>query len=278
MKLVYKNETPLFTILLIVSVLVWVAVIAASKGVVLAAIPFAFLSYTFAQSAFIAHFQGRGALVSADQFPDLDSKVKAAVAALQMKKTPSTYLVNGNGVFNAFATKFLRRYYVVLNSSVVDALRDDPDSINFYIGHELGHIRRRHLLWHAALLPGLMLPLAGAAYLRACEYTCDLHGKAACADPNSAARGLGGPGRGQQEVEGARHRQLRGASRADAWLLDVFSRTACLISLADQTAVPGQFRLSGLSAATSTGCPTCSPPSYPGSVLRRRFSSTVRSW
>src|SRR6266853_470566 len=72
-----------------------------------------------------------------------------------------------------------------------DALEPEPEALNFYIGHELGHIRRNHLLWGWVLLPASILPLLGAAYSRAREYTCDMHGLACCRSPEVAARGLG---------------------------------------------------------------------------------------
>jgi Zn-dependent protease with chaperone function len=55
----------------------------------------------------------------------------------------------------------------VLYSDVVDALEERPDAINFYIGHEIGHIKRNHLRWSALLAPAAFLPLLGAAYARA---------------------------------------------------------------------------------------------------------------
>ncbi|MGH8746356.1 MAG: M48 family metalloprotease, partial [Burkholderiales bacterium] len=42
-------------------------------------------------------------------------------------------------------------HYIVLLSDVVDALESERGAIDFYIGHELGHIRRKHLLWGPVL-------------------------------------------------------------------------------------------------------------------------------
>ncbi len=117
-------------------------------------------------------------------------KLLSAAKTLNFDTVPATYRVNGNGVFNAFATKYLRRHYIILNSSIVDALQDNPDAISFYIGHELGHIKCKHLLWQMILTPGLMLPLLGVAYSRAREYTCDLHGAACCNNSASAVQAL----------------------------------------------------------------------------------------
>lgn len=99
-------------------------------------------------------------------------------------------MLHGNGVFNALATRFLGRHFIVLYSDVVDALEDRPEALDFYIGHELGHISRRHLTWAPLLAPAGVLPLLGAAYARAREYTCDRHGLVCCAGPQDAAYGL----------------------------------------------------------------------------------------
>src|SRR5206468_183018 len=103
---------------------------------------------------------------------------------------PEAYLLQGNGMLNAFATRFLGRHYVVLLSDVVDAMQAHPEGVNFYIGHELGHVRMKHLtgkLWRA---PVLWIPLLGAAYSRANESTCDRHGRACCESPEAAARAM----------------------------------------------------------------------------------------
>lgn len=94
------------------------------------------------------------------------------------------------GALNAFATRFFGRDFLVLYSEVVDTLGDNPDALNFYIGHEIGHIKRKHLKWSTVLLPASLLPLIGAAYSRAREYTCDRHGLAACENPVNAEFGL----------------------------------------------------------------------------------------
>jgi type II secretory pathway pseudopilin PulG len=71
------------------------------------------------------------------------------------------------------------------------------DGLRFYIGHELGHIRMKHL---SQLLrwPALWLPLIGAAYSRARETTCDRHGLACAGSGESAARALSALSAGPQ--------------------------------------------------------------------------------
>jgi hypothetical protein len=78
----------------------------------------------------------------------------------------------------------------VLLSGVVDAMERHHDGVRFYIGHELGHLRMKHLRGHLLRWPALWLPLVGAAYARAKESTCDRHGLACSGSPEGAARAL----------------------------------------------------------------------------------------
>lgn len=187
--LIYKHEKPLFILAALLSLVIWAGLIYSTKGMMIGFAIGYILSYLFFQSGFISHFRGRGALVSDAQFPDIQQRVKACAEKLGVKKIPEVYILQYDGMLNAFATMFMRTRYIVLMSDILDALENDPDAINFYIGHEMGHLHRHHLEWHAFLIPGVCFPLLGAAYLRAREYTCDLHG-AACCSEDAAAKGL----------------------------------------------------------------------------------------
>jgi len=190
MDLVYGKEKVLFVVALIISLVVWVALIAGTFGIALIYIFFFFIFYLFAHSAFISYLKGTGVKITEEQFPDLHGAVNSCAQKLGMKEVPDAYLIHADGAFNALATRFLGRNFIVLYSDVADALRENPDAINFYIGHELAHIKRKHLTWGPVLSPALLLPLLGAAYSRAREYTCDRHGLAVCGSPASAAQGL----------------------------------------------------------------------------------------
>lgn len=190
MNLIYKNEQPLFFILLTISLLVWAGLLAATKGQVLAyGLGFA-LFLLFAQSAFISYLRGTAVKITPQQFPDLHDRIIDCCRKLDMSQEPEAFLLHMGGTFNALATRFLGRNFIVLFSDVVDALEDHPDALNFYIGHEIGHLKRNHLRWAPLLSPASMLPLIGAAYARAREYTCDRHGLAACDNMASAQSGL----------------------------------------------------------------------------------------
>lgn len=188
--LVYRNETTLRVIALVLSVIIWLSLLIGTVGIVLIYLLLFALFALVAHSALIAHLRGNGIRINARQMPDLYQRIYDCSRRLGMSEVPEAYLVNGNGVLNAFATRFLGRNFVVLMSDMVDSMEDRPGALDFYIGHELGHLRRHHLTWSKVLAPALFLPVIGAAYARAREYTCDRHGLAVCANPEDAQYGL----------------------------------------------------------------------------------------
>lgn len=189
-ELVYPRERTLGLITLVLGLLTWLFLILGTFGVALLALAAGFVLYLFAQSALIAHIKGNGVELSEAQFPDLHAQFAACCERLQIKKHPTAYVLNGNGGLNAFATKFLGAQFVVLMSDVVDAMDQHADGVRFYIGHELGHLRMKHLTGHFLRWPAMWVPLLGAAYSRACESTCDRHGLACSGSPEGAARAL----------------------------------------------------------------------------------------
>jgi Zn-dependent protease with chaperone function len=139
-------------------------------------VPIVLLVYLFTHSALIARLKGNRVELSPDQCPDIYAQFVDCCGRLQMDSAPKAYILNCNGVLNAFATKFLRVHYVVLMSDVIDALHGEIDGLRFYMGHELGHLRMKHPQKQLLRWPVLWLPLLGAAYSRARESTCDRHG------------------------------------------------------------------------------------------------------
>lgn len=190
MGLIYGKEKLLFGIAVLISSVFWLVLVGATFGIALIYLLFFFVFYLFAQSAFISYLLGTGVKITPQQFPDLHQRVVACSSKLGMKEVPDVYLLHADGAFNALATRFLGRHFVVLFSDVVDALEAQPGAVNFYIGHEMGHIHRKHLLWGPFLTPALLLPLLGAGYSRAREYTCDRYGLACCDNPQDATTGL----------------------------------------------------------------------------------------
>ena len=188
--LVYPRERTLGTITLVLGLIAWVVIVLGTLGIVLIYLLLGFIAYLFAQSALIAHIKNTAVRLTPQQFPDLHARFLDCCKKLQIDTPPEAYVLAGNGLLNAFATRFLGRHFVVLLSDTIDALEADPEGINFYIGHELGHVRMKHLTGRFWRMPVLWLPLIGAAYSRAKESTCDRHGLACCPNPDTAARAL----------------------------------------------------------------------------------------
>ncbi len=190
-ELVYPRERTLGTITLVLGVLVWIALVVGTIGGALIGLALGFVMYLFIQSTLISYIKGNGVELSESQFPDLHTQFTNCCDRLQIENRPQAFILNGNGGLNAFATKFLGTQYVVLMSDVVDAMSKHTDGVRFYLGHELGHLRMKHLnIGHLVRMPVLWLPLLGAAYSRARENTCDRHGLACSGSPEGAARAL----------------------------------------------------------------------------------------
>ena len=200
-ELVYPRERMLANITLVIGLLIWLGLIVGTFGGALIGLGIGFVLYLFVQSALIAHIKGNGVELSEAQFPDLYAQFVACCNRLQLKTRPQAYILNGNGGLNAFATKFLGTQFVVLMSDVVDAMDKHADGVRFYIGHELGHLRMKHLSGLLLRWPALWLPLLGAAYSRARESTCDRHGLACSGSPEGATRALAALSAGSERWE-----------------------------------------------------------------------------
>jgi len=188
--LVHHNEKRLGRITLVLGVIAWLVLLVGTFGGLLIALLVAFVFYVIAHSALIAYIRGNGVELSEDQFPDLHAQYAECCSRLRIAKPPKAYVLNGSGSINAFATRFLGHEFVVLYTDTVDAMSAHPDGVKFYIGHELGHIRMKHLQGHLLRWPVLWLPLLGAAYSRSRESTCDRHGLACSSSRLAAAQSL----------------------------------------------------------------------------------------
>ena len=199
----YRHDRPLGVLSAVIGALVWAVVLAAfirlggtlvlagMAGMVVIVLVFSFLAYLFTRSALMAHLDGNGIEVNAQQLPTLHAALLSCCQVLGVQRPPRMYVLNGNGTLNAFATWFLGRSRVVLYSNVVDAMEGQAGGVEFYIGHELGHVLHHDNPLMAWLRwPALRLPLLGAARSRARESSCDLHGLACTPSPEVAARAL----------------------------------------------------------------------------------------
>jgi Zn-dependent protease with chaperone function len=137
----------------------------------------------------VGYLKGNAVKVTQKQFPDIYNIVAKQTLQLGMSTMPDIYILQSGGVLNAFATNFAGTSYVVIFSDILAAAYEqDIKVVEFVIGHEMGHIKRKHIIKRLLLIPGALIPFLGAAYSRACEYTCDRIGYALC--PDGATKGM----------------------------------------------------------------------------------------
>lgn len=184
----HPAELPLMLLVAAVSLGIWAMLVVSIIGIVYAV--FLGVFFFFAHVALITYVRGSAVRLSSRQLPDLYRRVYDLAARAGVSPMPDAYVMQADGALNAFATKFLRSHIIVLHTDLLDACADDEGARDMIIGHELGHVRSRHLNWHLLLLPGMLVPFLGSAYSRARELTCDRWGAALTESPEAAVRGL----------------------------------------------------------------------------------------
>jgi Zn-dependent protease with chaperone function len=159
-----------------------------------------FLMFFFVSSLlFRANAMGNMVLVNEEQFPHIYEMVVDGSKKLGIQP-PETFLYNSNGLLNAFARQTFGRQYLLLTSSIVDAITDEQ--MKFIVGHELGHHAAGHLNLGGYILrfPARIVPFLHNAYSRQCEYTCDRLGLYVSRDLKSACQSIQMLGCGCQKL------------------------------------------------------------------------------
>ncbi len=186
----YKHESTLFVILAVIAVTVLFFATLFTVGLIWLILLWAYVIYLVIASYFVCFLRGNAVKVTPEQFPALYERFCACCQIAGVSKIPDFYLLAGDGMLNAFATRFLNRYYVVLLSDIVDAFENDEEALSFYMGHELGHVAQKHIARRWWLRMAMGMPLIGSAYSRAREYTCDQYGLACCPSVKSAVHAM----------------------------------------------------------------------------------------
>jgi Zn-dependent protease with chaperone function len=184
------KEARLFPIAAVVSGIIWAVLVIGTLGIGLVYIVFGTLFYLMAHALFLAGIKGNGVRITKDQLPELYERIANASRRLGLNQPPDAYLLNHRGVFNAFATRFLGRDFIVLYAELLENSDEQNGSIDFVIGHEIAHHAFGHLRRNPFLLPSRLVPLLGPAYSRACEYSCDRAGLEVVGNIDSAIAGL----------------------------------------------------------------------------------------
>ncbi|MEM9737957.1 MAG: M48 family metallopeptidase [Bacteroidota bacterium] len=148
-------------------------------------IPYLFVKLV--QTLLMGMVRGNSIKVTAKQFPTVHAMIQKQSEALGMTTPPTGYILNGNGILQALAFRYLRGNYVVLYSDLVAVAKKDESVLAFIIGHELAHIKLNHVSMKKNMLL-FTIPILYSAYSRAREYSCDAIGQYLA--PEGAEKGM----------------------------------------------------------------------------------------
>jgi Zn-dependent protease with chaperone function len=184
----WPSEVPLFILALIASAGLWLLAVITIIGLIYGVI-LGFLFFVI-HLAFIAHVRGNGVRVGPGQFPEVHAAVERLAHRIGMSKVPEAYLIQGGGMLNALATRFVGSDIVVLYTDLIEACGDNDAARDMIIAHELGHLHCGHVRWNFVIAPAMLVPFLSGALSRAREYTCDRYGRAGAGSAEGAVLGL----------------------------------------------------------------------------------------
>ncbi len=125
-----------------------------------------------------AGYRSMSVRITEKNFPEIYAIVKEFAERLGLKKVPNVYLVQGNGILNAFSAFIPFKQYVELYADLVEvAYREhhDMEALRFIIGHEMAHIYLGHATLHYSysILFSNIIPILASTASRTREYSCD---------------------------------------------------------------------------------------------------------
>ena len=157
------------------------------------------ITSNFIERIFNVQYTGSNLKVTKDNYPKIYEYLDYACEILDVQNKPELYIQWGYDI-NAF-TVGAENPIIVLNSGLVDLC--DDDEIMFIVGHELGHVKSNHMLYHMMAqylnqIISMMGPIAstvtlGVQYLiyywyRMSEFTADRAGLMCCQSKDVAVR------------------------------------------------------------------------------------------
>ncbi len=183
-----NREQTYYILVVLLSVIAWVVLAFTIIGAAYALLAGFFL--WLGHGLLAAHLRAEAVHVNERQMPELHATFLAVCQQLEITDPPRLCVLQSGGVLNAFAMRHAGRDFVVVYSEFLEAFGPDSPEIRFILGHELGHLKSRHVLKQILLAPGLIFPLIGPAYRRAWETSCDRHGAFVAGDMNGALRAM----------------------------------------------------------------------------------------
>ncbi len=149
----------------------------------------------------VIELQGSNFHVTRESCPQLYELVEDVAKTLGVEDFPEIYTEWGYAV-NAYTTGIKEQTLLVLNSGAVDLLNDDQ--LKYIIGHEMGHIKSGHVLYHLMaqmissmikyipLGESLLAPIHYALlyWNRMSEFSADRAGLLACQNKDEAIQSV----------------------------------------------------------------------------------------
>lgn len=157
-----------------------------------------FITKHTVERIYTVQYTGSHLKVTKDNYPKIYEYLQYACKILDVEKVPKIYIEWGYDI-NA-CTVGADNPIIVLHSGLIDLC--DDDEIMFIIGHELGHIKSNHMLYHMmAQVINLIInqipfgsyaaaPIQYALYYwdRMSEFTADRAGLLCCQNKDAAIR------------------------------------------------------------------------------------------
>ena len=145
-QLVHPKETTYFALVLVFSILAYLALLLSIFGIIVigALVIFSYCIHALS----MASIRRNGVRISQQQFPEIYAKAEMLAQKMELEKMPNIYVMESQGVLNAFATRFFQaRNMVVIYSEIFDLHENNrEDELMFVLTHEFAHLKRRHVL------------------------------------------------------------------------------------------------------------------------------------
>ncbi len=140
-------------------------------GVLIMIIVIPVLYYMYAQ------YRSMALRITEKNFPEVYALIEEYAHRLGIK-VPKAYVVQQNGVLNAFSAYLPRRQWICIHSELFEvAYREhkDKDALAFIIAHEMAHIYYKHATfgYYLSIIFSQIIPILGTTASRAREYSCD---------------------------------------------------------------------------------------------------------
>lgn len=141
-------------------------------GVILLVVVYLALYYFYAQ------VRSMSIRITENNFPEIYEMIEGYALRLGMEQVPKAYVMQSNGVLNAFSSFIYKKQYIEINAEIFEvAYRENHDmkALGFVIAHEMAHIYYGHATLHYNLPIWFSthIPVMGAIASRAREYSAD---------------------------------------------------------------------------------------------------------